>query len=143
MYPKTITPTKGNMLPSGLGSSESGKASKAAKINPTTNPIKDANRLWVDNRFKRVRRARTGRVVIKGVRISPNKAPTRPNVNAYCSTEKVPGLGAMFAACPSEAPQYTPTIENTTIPIKRVIKSVLIEKPPNNLIVNEQNNEKK
>jgi len=93
------------------------------------------NRDWAEMWVNRVLRARTGRVVIMGVSINPNNAPTSPMVKAYCSTEKVCGVGLRLAVSPSEVPQMTPSTAKTTMPIKRKIKSILIIISPGTMML--------
>ncbi len=62
-YTNTTTPRKGKTSPKGSGSSESGKASKAATSNPETRPIRPEVRVSAESLPILARMERIGRVV--------------------------------------------------------------------------------
>jgi hypothetical protein len=111
----------GRILPNGEGRSDSGNASKAAMINPTTRTINPEMRVCAETRARIDLNERTGRVVTNGVNIRPIRAPTSPDTRAYNSREY------WVSVAPARyTPVYNPRMARTSIPMIRKINSILM-----------------
>ncbi len=115
-YTANTSTIPGKSVPKGASSSDSGYAASSPISKPPNKPISVVNIDWIGISLIRRLSARSGRTVIHGVMISPNRTPTSAKM------KEIPSSGSPKAGA-AATPKRAPTSAKMIMPIIREANS--------------------